>query len=211
MRITQELADAIAAARVSLSRNADGELLPHARVHLLAALGPHQEIEGVPIGPGWRRRTHLGVITVRHLLPIWRLAYPTDPGPERMLDLASRVLQGQADRAAAGAESNEYWNRLAESGEEWGGGEAPAVEPIAVGMAAARVVQTARLDYDLLPVDPDETDRDRDPDTWDESCLGALAYAGGGAWQAKSSPARRREYWQWFLDQAVPAAYEFVP
>ena len=211
MPVSQELADAIATAQVSLSQNADGALLPYARNRVLAAMGPRQEAEdGGPTGLGWRRRTWLGFLTIRHLLPVWRLAYPADTGPERMLSLAERVLQGRADRQAAGAESNGYWDGLANSGEEWGDDQAPPVEPIAVGMAAARVVQTARLDYDLTPGDPSETDQDRDPFTWDESYLGSIAYAGGGTWQTKSSPARRREYWQWWLNQAVPEAYQAI-
>lgn len=204
---------ALIQANNALSQDLNGELILPWRNSLWLAMGVSQEDEnGHPVGPGWSRRVRLGILTVQHLLPMWQEQYPQDQGPQQMLLLAEQVVGGKADRDAAGSESDNYWALLSDLGVMEDNSEPAEVLPFLVGMAAARVVRTARLDYQMvLYQNQNETDRDRDAWAWDESYLGAMAYAGGPTWVTSSSPERRREFWQWWLDQGLPQAYQSVP
>jgi len=66
----------------------------------------------------------------------------------------------------------------------------------------------------VLFLDPEgdrsDLDTDRDAWSWDESYLASMACAGGSAWAVSSSLEKRREFWQWYLEQAVPIAYNSV-
>ena len=46
------------------------------------------------------------------------------------------------------------------------------------------------------------------PHQWDASLYASAAYAGGFAWEEQSDKLRRREFWQWYLSEAVPSAWE---
>ncbi|MBN8230671.1 hypothetical protein JYK02_24460 [Corallococcus macrosporus] len=41
----------------------------------------------------------------------------------------------------------------------------------------------------------------------DASMFAAAAYAGGPSWDASSAPARRLQFWEWWLSDSVPHAY----
>ena len=166
---------------------------------------------GFPMGAGWQRRISLGTLMVRHLLPLWHSKYPQDQGPEKMLLLAEQVRDGKQDRDAASEESDTYWSVLSDLGTIEDDTESAETLPFLVGCAAARVVRTACVESQMvLPFDPTELDTDRDVWMWDESYIGARASAGGSVWVASSSPVRRREFWQWWLEQAVPQTYHSV-
>jgi hypothetical protein len=45
------------------------------------------------------------------------------------------------------------------------------------------------------------------PEEHDGSYMASVALAGGSPWTPGSDPARRREFWQWWLREAVPAAW----
>jgi hypothetical protein len=196
----------------ALAHDPSGQLALPWRNALWLAMGDPQENEkGYPIGAGWQRRVKMGILTVQHLLSIWQEQYPQDEGPQRMLLLAEQVVEDKINHDAAGSESDNYWTLLSDLGVIEDDSKPAEVLPFLVGMAAARVVRTARLDYQMVLFnDPNELDTERDAWMWDESYLGAMAYAGGAVWVTGSSSERRREFWQWWLDQAVPSAYEAV-
>jgi hypothetical protein len=77
-----------------------------------------------------------------------------------------------------------------------------------VGFAAAKTVTRALYDEDFQTIDDREKDDDLDPYMWDADFYAAGAAAGGFPWEESSSVARRREFWQWYLEHAVPSAYE---
>lgn len=207
-------------AEEALSHDPNGELaLPRRNALWLAMGAPQKGVDGNPTGPGWRRRVRLGLLTVQHLLPLWQTEYSQDQGPQRMLLLAEQVVSGRinskTERAAASSESDDYWAAVSDLGVTEEGSTPLDVLPFCVGAAAARVVRTALTDYQIaLFLDPDgdktETDTDRDAWSWDESYLASMACAGGSAWAVSSSPQRRREFWRWWLTEAVPQAYQSV-
>ncbi len=47
-------------------------------------------------------------------------------------------------------------------------------------------------------------DADVDPYELDTTFFASSSYAGGTIWQEESDPIRRKEFWGWYLDQAIP-------
>jgi len=45
----------------------------------------------------------------------------------------------------------------------------------------------------------------------DSSFFAAAAYAGGAVWDSDSDSLKRREFWEWWLNEAVPMAWDSEP
>ena len=54
------------------------------------------------------------------------------------------------------------------------------------------------------------TDADIDPDDMDASFFAASVYANGAVWNLESGPLLRREFWEWWLKQAVPLSWNSI-
>jgi len=80
---------------------------------------------------------------------------------------------------------------------------------IEVGYGAAQVISVALDDeiFDENGADAEITDRDVDPHDLDVACSAASVYANGPVWVPTSDPGRRRLFWEWWLEEAVPRAW----
>ncbi|WP_433205359.1 Imm5 family immunity protein [Dactylosporangium sp. CS-047395] len=59
------------------------------------------------------------------------------------------------------------------------------------------------------PVEPSGDDElDVDSEDWEASYFASIAVAGGAIWEAGADSARRRAFWVWYLQEAVPASYD---
>ncbi|WP_282205904.1 Imm5 family immunity protein [Kitasatospora fiedleri] len=56
-------------------------------------------------------------------------------------------------------------------------------------------------------VDPDAGDLDIDPEAWDPSLYAAIAIGGGAVWEESGDSEARRNFWFWYLSDAVPRFY----
>ncbi|UNI17065.1 hypothetical protein JDV02_003444 [Purpureocillium takamizusanense] len=61
----------------------------------------------------------------------------------------------------------------------------------------------AREMYDQ---DSENGEIDIDPQHWSPCFLASLVAAGGAPWEPNTDPVARREFWQWYLLNAVPSA-----
>ena len=57
-------------------------------------------------------------------------------------------------------------------------------------------------------IDDDSVDADLSPDERDAAYFASCVCAGGFPRAERSSPVRRREFWEWYLRKAVPEAWE---
>lgn len=48
------------------------------------------------------------------------------------------------------------------------------------------------------------------PDDWDVGYYGALALSGSAVWEEKGGDANRRSYWRWYLESAIPWAWDVL-
>jgi hypothetical protein len=77
-----------------------------------------------------------------------------------------------------------------------------------VGFAVIRAA-TISLHDETFIVFNDEQDLDEnyDPYDWDAAYHTSIACANGGPWDASSNVEKRREFWLWYINEAVPKAF----
>ncbi len=195
------------------------------RSQIYDAMGPLTENIG-RYARGW-----LAVITARRVLPIFQAAFPEDTLPQQLLDMAVSILQGRDDEAAA--EELQEWGYNA-SGNAWGYDEAemPWNADLA-GSATYHALKEARGQPPLQYLDkifalgvvawpsgqqieeyPEArpatqfTDEDLcQLDSSDTAATAAVAFAceAGGP---VCNPDKLREFWTWWLAEALPEAWE---
>lgn len=196
-----ELSEALTRAHRALEADPHGILSVGHRNEIKRALVPDGD-EHV----GLLRRVMLNDLCVRRVLPLWYAAYPDDRRPERMLELARQLSRGQIESRAALSEEGRFWVDAVDNWEY-----DPETED-AVGVALAScnsVVQAAVTSIDEAAPAGDEDDEAHDPYTEDPAYSCASSAAGGSNDQLEHSDAgKRRAFWTWYLDEAVPAAAE---
>lgn len=149
-----------------------------------------------------KRRTVLALLTVQHVLPIWEKARPNDKTPHNLLGKVEQVLAGISQSTEE--EVGEFWSYMDGVAAETEGGP-----PVGVGYAAVEALHTAVADEEFNPlaIDYSLTDEDVDPYEHDTAFAAAADYAGGPTWEPKSDASKRREFWHWWLSEAIPAAW----
>ncbi|MUG99362.1 hypothetical protein F7734_46585 [Scytonema sp. UIC 10036] len=157
---------------------------------------------------GHLRRTALALSTVRHVLPIWNRRFKNDDRPQQILTLAEKVISGDVSKAFAAKESQHLWRQMQQLGYD------DSSMAFTVGCAAVASLDTAIFDENF---DPDEIDfnltDNRDTEANDAAFFAACAYANGAVWETisgKSDSAKRLEFWSWWLNVAVPSAWEVI-
>ncbi len=194
------------AARAELMREPAGELSLFSRKQIWLAMGPLDAPEDdAPFTKGHLRRGQLFIACVERVLPLWIAAYPEHKGPQIMLRIVRKVLDGNADLNLAKEGRETFRAEL----EEWSDDEQNKFEPQYIGYGSVKLV-TAALDDSIFTTDPlpeGEKDWDNDPWGWYTDFCCSLPFKGNSAQEV----ARLREYWLWYIDQAVPEAYASVP
>jgi Immunity protein Imm5 len=129
-----------------------------------------------------RRLVALELLCVRRVLSLG------PPECERMLALAVDVLERRVDREQARLESGRF--------ENWIQDEQLSEREAIVAEACRSVVSTALAgDYgDDMPIETTDADLD--------------GYEYETAWMVSLLEEERRAFWRWYLDEAVPAAWE---
>lgn len=155
---------------------------------------------------GHLRRTAIAVSTVRHVLPIWNRRFKNDDRPQQVLTLAEKVISGDVSKAEAEKESQNLWREMQQLGYD------NSSMAFTVGCAAVASLDTAIFDenFDRDEIDFNLTDN-RDTEGNDAAFFAACAYANGAVWETvsgKSDSAKRLEFWSWWLNVAVPTAWE---
>jgi len=177
-----------------------GELPAALRKHLLL------QVEALSVAEhanaGRLRRARLGILCasrVQNALQVWpELARSV----RRALASAVQVLAGELDPA-----SLEQINmrlqpdvvNLLEQGEG-------AFVAVYAGLSAVAAINTVLYDTDFEAVG--ENEQEVDPDTWDPSFYASLAACGGAVWENGPDEHLRREFWTWYLHEAVPMAWD---
>ena len=197
--LPRAVTELLAAAEAALAAAADGHLVLSIRKRIWAALGP-REVDGARavIGPPLRRRTTLAIFAAQRVIPIWTRAFNSDERPKEMLRIARLYVEEKVDFKFAWRAKNAFWvevDRL--------NGVA-----VAAGYAAAQAVTTALNDerFDVQDLDS-KVDRDLDPYDWDASFFASVAAAHGAPWEASSDGSARREFWRWYIREAIRTAW----
>lgn len=207
--------EALAAVRASPSHR----FAPHQRQAVYAALSP------VSDSLNYRVRAWLAIITARRVLPIFQQALPLEEMPRRLIDLAEAVVQGKlaADSMEVKSYADQSYHRMSSAR------LATMPWPVHLAAYAARKALLEACGIEPLS-DLDECcmytfDGDAIPGSeWtdEDLCLdeaGDAASAAAVASAADTStsfattstpacePAKLLEFWEWWLTEAVPAAW----
>ncbi|MEC4816043.1 MAG: Imm5 family immunity protein [Scytonema sp. PMC 1069.18] len=198
MSVPSQLQNLIQEANKSLYRHPQHDLNLGYRHAIWAAFGEN----------GHLRRTALALSTVRHVLPIWNQQFSNDDKPQQVLTLAEKVISGDVSKALAEKESKQLWREIQQLGYDDSG------IAFSVGCAAVASLDTAIFDenFDADEIDFNLTD-EQDTEGNDTAFFAACAYANGPVWETisgKSDSAKRLEFWSWWLNIAVPNAWEAI-
>ncbi len=123
-----------------------------------------------------------------------------------ILTNGAAALVGEYELAGLERDNGEYHTKVIDLFEY---GEAAFV-PVYAGMTVFAAINTILYDtnFDLVG----ENEKSVRPDDWDVGYYGSLAISGSAVWEAKGGAASRRSYWQWYLKEAVPRAWDvFAP
>ena len=176
---------------------------------LLLELGPLLADENgrhAVVGPGLVRRARLSIAVVERILPVWEECF-TLRDPHAMLGLADKYLRAEISR-----------EELLEDAYEFRGELDNTVfiqndRALLAGRASVCAPYVAAMDELLEPDDGcslQELYDPQDPDLWDCAFWAAGAFAGGMPWTSKFDKQQYCEFWMWYLDVAVPNAWNAV-
>jgi hypothetical protein len=199
------LTDRVTAARRAVAEDPAHDLGLGWRRAIWAALEP---TEGEISLVGKRRRARLALVSAQHVHDVWRRRRSDDDLPGTALALAAGLLD---DPDAAGEHSDDV-------GRLWAQVDAVPAEAgdrswLLVGYAAVAALRTALFDeaFSASLIDLEASDLELDPYTADAAFWAAGAYASGPPMDPASDPDRRREFWEWWLTEAVPEALRTEP
>jgi hypothetical protein len=212
MSLPGEIESAIQDADTTVTSDVEHDLTPFRRHVLYQIVAPMSD------SPGQQLRTQLEIITIRKVLHFWEQLWPDNQLPHQALATAEAVFQGTidvevAERVALGM-SGQLDALCAEP--EKGFGETGDFDPAvtaacAVGRGAVSAIWTAcgADPFEDLELNEEDTNNSLSLDPWssDAARWASDAYAGVVS-LASSSADKRLEFWKWWLQEAIPAAWD---
>jgi hypothetical protein len=142
----------------------------------------------------------LACLTADKVLPLWERRFPEDRRPRQLLDLSKAYLRGEVSADDLGKQSSELETSITDMTDAEGGSDQYA------GLTAVKVSYVAESDEFFSELESDDDDEDLDVWSWSPGYTASIAYSGGAPFQPESNVSRRREFWRWWLDEAVPNA-----
>ena len=79
-----------------------------------------------------------------------------------------------------------------------------------VGYACVCAIKAALYDINFNTVGIPEIENE-DPDDWTACFYSSCSYSGGASWEESGNSFKRRKFWEWFLNEAVPLALNSYP
>lgn len=208
MAISEELTKMLKMALKELSNHSKSELVLPIRKRIWALLGTRliNEESRAIYGTGLYRRAFLAKLCTQHVLNVWESDWLTHQGPQQMLSIAEEYLKKQLDYDFTWEQMNQFWGELDNLSNNY-----DYKGSINVGYAAANVVAVALNDEQFEPNDVEDNqflDEDYDPYDWDTRFYASMAYANGEPGNENSNPQYRKQFWEWYIKEAIPLAWE---
>lgn len=208
MPISEEMRRATDQALTFVRDDPRHDLNPGYRQAVFAAFGPRRDTmpdfppETVP----HQRRAILAILSIEKVLPTWVAAAHGNTLPQDLMRHAREELLGLGEREKLEQEVSDALGYLDAAAFATGD------VAIFVGFAAARALGVALLDepFDAKHINYEVRNADRDPWSTDTAEFAACAAANGAAWDASSDPTKRLAFWEWWLRDAIPQAWDAV-
>jgi hypothetical protein len=197
--LPRELKKALTTAELALNESRHGHLDVEVRRKVWDAMGPyHFDTEGFACGTGHLRRCTLSCLTAEAALGVWKLR-GGDHEPESVVSLVESYLAGQAAPEHVWEAAEALFSRadnMCEGPDAW------------VVLAVQHAVNVAFSD-ELAPFEELQTSSE-ELSEYDAGYYTACAIAGGHPGAPESSIERRRQFWSWYLQSAVPVAFQIA-
>lgn len=188
-------------------------LTPTQRRAIYSAIGPRSDRHSQSF-QAW-----LDILTAQHLLPLWQPFWSGDDEPERLIHAAVGILKGtipiaQADALLANALEG---SDLSPIGEEHATFHIFCICEVAI-LALIEALGRDSGDGYLMRAHPTEADVHK----WCDAAGWAALVIGGGSWYPDPQHPhrghwdrmgadvliRQRLFWEWWLMEAIPAAWQ---
>lgn len=159
--------------------------------------------------------------TAQHVQPIWEQFLPQDDRMHKTLDIATQLLQGRADITTADEHIKSIWGSIELTRQPDAGIADHEQETLIVRglsrdnglfalMAAVtalrRIAHIEETSWEGLNIKEDDTDTTLLSSRPDTALYAAGAYA-GPIWSKTSSAKKRLQFWEWWLSEAIPYAW----
>ncbi|MFV0387737.1 MAG: Imm5 family immunity protein [Pyrinomonadaceae bacterium] len=200
--INKDLEKTIEEAKAALSENDEGRLLYKFRKKIWLDIGSFQK-DSVGYRDAHVRRFHLALSCVQKVMPIWEIAFPKDKSINELIAIARKTIGNEVEKDISEKKAYNEWSYF-DSLETESESEMRAVS---VGYASVNNVYVAVRDevfHDVL-----EDELDEDPYMWDTAFYSFLAFTGFGG-ENPVNIDQNRDFWDWYLSEAVPKAYESI-
>jgi hypothetical protein len=161
----------------------------------------HLMVNAPQLNRSQQRRIVLTLLTVRHVLPVWEQAWPTDRMPHHFLTSITRTVLYDF--------TSERLNQLGEQVERWLTPYlAQKEEPThLVGYSLSTILDALIAITDGFVID----NRTPDQQMTVAMLFAASAYARGTLLDARFNPDRWFAFWETWLRQIVPTAWKQLP
>jgi hypothetical protein len=216
MPLPNKLTDLLRVAGHEVARDPCGALTLARRQEIWTALGPVRRRGRRALrGPGLLRRFAVASQCVRQALPLWEGSRREDDMPQRLLQTAERYLARRVPFAKAKKLIGEGWLHADNVSVELADrndlkGQSVTLVCYAASRALLVAVWDERFEPGMPPFAGEDTYGSGDPESMDVSYLVAAARSGGWPTQGDPGVKRRREFWRWYLEQAVSDAWNSV-
>lgn len=204
MALSEELLNVLELTRKEVLSHPNGELILPLRRIIWKTFGAFEIKEKYRASStiGLKRRLKLATMCVEKVMNIWNEAFPNDKRPMRCIEVANEYVTGKTNYESIWNEMSHFVTDLDNQG-----GEERYYLAVPVGRAAISVLDVAIKDESILVYGNDSRlDSDYDAYDWDTSFCVAIAYSGSGPWD-NTNIEKRREFWLWYINEAVPEAY----
>jgi hypothetical protein len=183
------------------------DLALHYRRRLFAAFGPRVNYtEGEKFTQPHIARINLSIMVANKVLPIWFESFSDDDLPVQAINHIHTYLRGDVTKE----DYLNVYNRLKKHFEMMECEMESKQLQIASGFAALSAMMVAIYDEnfgseeDNLGVD----EQTIDPDELDTTFYAATSYSNGTIWDEDSNSDKRKDFWTWYLNNAIPSIAE---
>lgn len=201
-----------------IESDANFDLSMGRREAILWEFGPYLFARNNADKSGYLRRLHLANLVVRHVMSHWHKSFPDDKTPLELLDRAKWVGENRNVRDKVTVNDDAISLEI-ERAEDYVMNLFEETYDIAaaVGFAAVDTLNLALWDG-FTDSDSDDIDYSKvdsmEFESNDVHCLAAAVFSNGPVVPIEaapdSDPKKREEFWRWWLQTAVPEAWNSV-
>ena len=147
-------------------------------------------------------RAKLAMLCAYSSLPLLKFYPIIKPTAENILQNGIKSLQGKFDSDILESENAILSENLINLMKE----ENPFISSIYAGLSCSSAINTILYDDDLASLELEE--KQSDPADWDAAFYASLAHSGGATWENTGDKEKRKDFWLWYLNKAIPYAWD---